>query len=261
MLLETIGYQATAPSTGAAGAAFTGDSLTVKNFPEGKAATLLAAWVNQQTAGYHQLIWPSAHDTARNLRIAAPSANRTPAIPVGLKLPLQAQELIAVTIVGSATAGDIEQGFLTLFYEEVPGLEARLIDAAEFEQRGRQLLSVQATVTTGTAGGWSGAELITSESDLLRANRDYALLGATNHTAVGAIGIKAPDWGNVRVGVPGGAAENDWQRDWFWRLAFETGLPTIPVLNSANKGNIWIDAAVDENGADPVVSLMLCLLD
>jgi hypothetical protein len=43
-------------------------------------------------------------------------------------------------------------------------------------------------------------------------------------------------------------------------LAKRTGLPLVPVFNSGNKSAVFLDALQDENGADPIVSVMLAEL-
>jgi hypothetical protein len=260
MLLETIGYNATAPSTGAAAAAFTGDSLQVKNGAPGKLIWLIHAWGLNQTAGSHQITHPTGNDTTRGIRSQVQAAAESVIIPPSRLHRIVEQELLAITIVGSAVAGDIEQGCITLLYEDLPGQYGRYIDPAELLDRCRRLVTVEATISTGTAGGWSGAEALNAESDLLRPNRDYAVLGMANRVQCLAIGIRSPDWSNARIAIPGYIASPTRWANYFSDLSYAIDRPAIPVLNSGNKASIQIDAAVDENGADPIISIFLAEL-
>lgn len=261
MLLEMIGYSATAPgSGGAAAAAVTGDSLAVRQTVEQKPARLIGVWPRNQTTGYHQLTWPSGHDTTRGIRCGAIAAVTVNALALGYPAPIQLTETISAVIAGSGTAGDIENGFLGLLYEAVPGLNANLITSAQLAERVEKLVTVYATLATGTGGGWSGAEAINAESDLLQADRDYAVMGAYTSVACCGIGMRAPDWGNVRVACPGGITSGEIKPGFFTELSDWLGQPTIPVFNSNNRASLQIDALQDENGADPIVTINLALL-
>ena len=257
MIMESIGFEDTAPSTGGTGVIFSGDSATIKNFDEGKRAWLLTVWGKRQTAGFSQLIAPSFSDTTRGLRGEVPAAQMGLWLPPSLDQEVQAQEVLASTISGSATAGDIEQDIVTLLYEDVPGLTMTGLTMDEVNRRAVRKAVVEATLSLGTGGGWSGSEALNAETDLLRANTDYAVLGASQRVLCSAVGIRAPDWSNVRLAVPGLLTNNTRAADWFVYLSEMTGLGLIPVFNSANKGAINLDGAQDENGADAVVSLNL----
>lgn len=261
MHLEAVGFNATAPgASGAAAAAFTGDSLTIKNARDGSKIRIIAHVADQQTLGWQQMVHPSGHDTTRGYRASVPTGVTGNLIPEGLSVPMQPQELMSITILGSATAGDIEQGFFLIHYEDSPFINANLIDAGTLRSRIRDITHVQCSLATGTSGGWSGSEAINTDSDLLRANTDYAILGVQSTAECLAVGIRAPDFGGQRVAIPAGIGNQELQSDWFARLSRLTGLPTIPVFNSANRANVLVDAAQDENGADFVGSIILAQL-
>lgn len=258
MLLDSIGYQATAPGTsGAAAAAVTGDSLTVKNASAGSSIYLVTLLGLNQGAGFHQVTAPSFNDTTRGIRVGLAAATAGPIIPIDTTQSLTPQETLSVTIAGSATAGDIESGVAIIWYDDLPGQSGIYISDDDLYARAVRQVTVYATLSTGTTGGWSGSELITAESDLLRANTPYAVLGITTSVAACAIGIRAPDWANARAVVPGTITRPEMGATWFQRLTERTGKPCIPVFNSANRGNVLLDALVDENGSDPIVSVML----
>lgn len=259
--IETLGYQATAPgSAGAAAAAFSGDSLVVKAVAGLAPARLAAWWGRQQVAGWQQLTWPTGHDTTRGVRSRAVAGDVSLLAPVGFRAAVQSQEAITARIAGSATAGQIELGFITVEYPDLPGVSPRYVGVDEVERRVEAWTSVEFTLSMGTAGGWSGAELITSESDLLLANREYALVGVRVGSPCGCIAVYGPDTGGLRVGVPGVVGWGDSAVDWFVRLSLRLRRAAVPVLNSANRANTYIVGAVDQAGGSVTGSLVLGLL-
>lgn len=257
MLLDTIAFQATAPGASAAAAAVPGDSLTIKNALAGSAVSLITFCGLQSVAGYQQITAPSFSDTTRGIRGVISSGTTQPIMPLGTYQPLQAQETLSVTLSGSAVPGQIEVGWAAVWYENLPGQDGRYLTESELDAKTVRFVTVQATINPGVLGGWSGSELITAESDLLRANTDYALLGITSNALCGAIGVRAPDWANSRVAVPGMNTRNDYAMAWFVRLSNFTGYPCIPVFNSANKNNIFLDVLSNQGGIAVGVSLML----
>jgi len=257
MHTELISFSATAPSTGAAAAALTGDSLTVKN-ARGP-AQIIAWWAQQQVDGWQQLVTPTAHDTTRGYRTVVEANNIDSLIPRGTSIEVQPQELLSISIAGSGTAGDVELGMMLIHYPDLPGVSGRAITWPQLTSRMQMMTTVQMTIT-GAAAGYTGGELITAESDLLRANRDYAVIGVTTNVACGAITILGPDTGYVRTAVPGQASDSDVGSDWFAALSRTSGLPTIPVINSGNRAATTIGIVQNENNVSPVISITLALL-
>jgi len=258
MHTELVSFSATAPgAAGAAAAALTGDSLTIKN-SKGP-AQIIALWPQFQGDGFLQLITPTSHDTTRGFRQVVEAANIDNLLPNGVSLEVQPQELMSITIAGSATAGDVELGMALIHYGDLPGVHSRQIKWNELQRRVETLTTVQMTIT-GAATGYTGAELITAESDLLRANRDYAILGATTNVACAAITITGPDLGYTRNAVPGQASDADIGKDWFCFLARAFDLAAIPVINSGNKASTTIGIVQNENNVSPQIALTLALL-
>lgn len=261
MNLEAIGFSATAAAAaGSAAAAVAGDSLSVKNGRDGTKIRILQVWMDVQTAGFMQFTHPSGHDTTRGVRLQTIVSEVEPMLAFGYAEPVEAQEVLAVTIAAGAVAGDIENGVFLMHYEDLPGIQAQLLTWEAVQSRMQLLTSVDLTIATGAAGGWSGAEAINAESDLLKANTDYALLGARIRTECCAVGVRSTDFGNSRVAIPGNELDSVMTANFFRDLSVAFGLATIPVFNSANKGNILVDALQDENGADVECSLILAEL-
>lgn len=259
MHIETIGITATAPGTsGAAAAACAGDSLVIKN---GKNPQIIQAACDFQGAGFLQITFPTGHDTTRGFRVPVAAGEPTPRLVMGLSMMLTAQETMAVTVAGSATAGDVENGVLLVSYDDLPGSQQNLRKWSQVDKQIEKLTTVYVTLAAGTGGTWSGSEAINADSDLLIANRDYALLGIEFLTECAAISIKGPDTAGVRIAVPGSVEFADLSANYFAALSRAFGdAPYIPVINSANKNNTLLEVLADENGGNVTCALMLALL-
>lgn len=252
--LELITTQATAPSAGAAFTAVAGNSLTIRD--TSRPVWLVAQWDSRQVAGFSRVTSPLLHDAVVGIQQQLPIGQT-----VGLVTPVQRlypQDTLVVFGSGSAVAGDIEQHCMLFAYEDLPGIDAYLINRSELMNRAEDIYSFTNTIAT-SASGYSGSEQINAEQDQLKANTDYAIVGYTSTTAVGAIRWVSSDWGNLGLGGPGpvlgtsGAIET---REWFLLLSDRAQMPLIPVFNSSNKSLTFIDATTDENLADPTVTTL-----
>lgn len=257
MHLELITATATAPGTGGAAAtAATGDSLTIKNSKS--SARIIAAWMFLQSDGYLQISKPSGHDTTRGFRQVNDANQITNLFPAGVALSVEPQELLSVTIAGSATAGDVEIAQLQLLYDDLPGVNSRGIKWSDLLRRGMfgKMTTIQCTLT-GAASGYTGTELINAESDLLWANQDYAVLGITTSVPCASVFITGPDTAYQRAAVPGQVTDNDEGRDYFAQLARAFDEPVIPVINSGNKASTSFGFVQNENNVSPIISATL----
>lgn len=240
MHTETIAYAATNPGAGgAAAAAVTGDSLTVKNNRGVSGPRIIDFYGQQATAGFQQIIFPSGHDTTRGYRVGQIPDDTYTHIPIGLSIPITAQETISVTIGGGAAETDV--GALTINYPDLPGIDQRVLTWNQLDDRYEQMTTIFAAVTSG-AGAWGTAVLINAGSDLLRANRDYALVGISTTVDQLAVAIIGPDTGNVRFGAPGSNQNTDQAATYFAQLARTHGKAMIPVINSGNKNSTFIQS-------------------
>lgn len=245
--LELITVQATTPSAGASMSAVAGNSLTIRDTD--KPVWMVAVWQRRQVAGFTRWTSPLLHDAVVGMQLTGPIG-----VTVQVRAQLQrlhAQDTLIAFGSGSAVAGAIEQSSFLAYYEDLPGVSARLIDVTELNRRGEELYCWSNTLALGTGGGYSGAELINAEQDQLKANRDYAILGYNVRVAAHCVRWVGSDFGNLGVGGPAGSgSEGLLTSKWFESLSELTGLPLIPVFNSANKGLTFIDGATDDTGVD-----------
>lgn len=259
--MQIVSGFVTAPD--AAGAAWTmnaGDTLAVRNAPDGRDIHLLNMWADNQAAGFLTVRSALMHDNVVGITAGILAATVLPLMPMGLGQLLKPQDLLTVTQSGSAVAADIESGTLLLYYDDLPGADAHLVTYSQIVNRIESYMYGRNTLASGTAGGYSGEEAINIEVDQWKANRDYALLGYLTGVQCCSIGWRGPDTSNLRVGGPGDAVHRDVTANWFVTQSMVTGKACIPVINAANKAATLIDCSQDENGADPIVTSIFALL-
>jgi len=259
MHIETIGFTVTTPVTaGSAATAVAGDSLIVKN---GTNPRILQLWCDYQATGFLQVTFPTGHDTTRGWRSRVIASEVTARMPMGLAMDLTPQEQIALTIGNNATSGDVDNGCLFMAYDNMPGSNQNLASWTDVVRRTEKLTTIDFTLDITAGGAWNGSEAINADSDLLLANREYAVLGIEMGTECAAVSIKGPDTAGVRVAVPGSIEFADLSNQYFAALSRAFGnMKCIPVINSANKANTLIEGLQDENIADISATLMLALL-
>lgn len=259
--LEVITGFVTAPDTTLTALTMaTGDSLTVRNSPPGKDIWLLNAWAQNQAAGVLQITSPFLADNVQGIHSGIIVDSPVPILPLSTLQVLHPQDTLGVKLSGSATGGDIETACLLLHYADLPGINADLRGVSDVLGSVVNYLTVQNTLALGTAGGYSGSEALNAESDLLKANTDYAILGYTVSAQCAVVGYRAASFGNLRIGGPGNVSKPEMTANWFMELSVRSGLPLIPVFNSADIENVLIDGAQDEDGVDVLVTTILAQL-
>lgn len=234
-----------------------GDSFQIKNAALNTDVFLLNFWTDNQVAGEVRIRSPKLHDNVDAIRARAQIGVLKALMPFGAPQKLYPQDVEIVELSGSAVAGDIESVVQMIYYASLPGQDARLFTWDQVRPRIRNILGVRLAITIGTTAGYNGSRAINGDVDLLKANQDYAVLGMTTNTETAAVCLRGPDTANLRVSVPG---EPDLTEDtawWFRLLSIHYGLPTIPIINSANKGGTLIDVAGDENGGTANVVVWL----
>jgi len=255
-IVLTTATATAAAVAGSPGVALSGDSLITRNY--GTRPRIISVWQTLQTGGFGQLSWPTAHDTTRGWRVGSDAAAVQITLPLGSVLPITPQEQIACLIAGTAVAGDVEQmSWLTLYDE---GHGQSLMDWPSVRNATEKMTTVDASLVS-VAGGYGPAagELINADSDLLLANRDYAILGASSRTKVHCIAIQGPNSGNDKIGMPGNL-RGEVCAQWFKLLSNTLGLPLIPIFNSGNKGSTNLFVTADENAGTFALTLHLALL-
>lgn len=250
MNLDTISFTVTVPGAapGTAMAAVAGDSLQIRNGAKSSLIACLAMWTfGQVTNGTTQLVWPSGHDLVRGFRYRNIVQQPDNKIPWGAPLRFRAQDPLTITEVGSAVAGDVETAHMLMFYEDLPGVDAHMINMATLRKRGIANLTVEDTVTATVASTYSGPRALNAASDLLKADTEYAVLGGVTGALGGALTLRGVDTGNLRCSIPCLSGDSNWTSNFFGMLSEANDLPCIPVINSANRAGIFIELVQNEN--------------
>lgn len=224
-----------------------GNSLTIRNTPVEAKIKLLTAWVKSRTGDRLQIRSPLLHDNVRGIRVNHVVDQVYPLLDPAFAQPLKPQDTLTVELAGSATAGSREIASLLVYYEDLPGVTARLITPEQVRERMVSIVEVENTITAVAGANYSGEEALNAEVDLLHANTDYALLGYLVLARCGAVRWRGAETGNLGVGGPGEPLNKNVTRNWFVWLSERTGLPLVPVFNSANRASIFIDVMQDES--------------
>ncbi len=259
--LELLTGFVTAPSTTLTALTMAGsDSLTVRASNGEPAARLLTTWTDSQGLGQFQVKSPRFHDNVQGVTIQTQISEVQPLMPLGMPQVLYSQDQLTALLSGSATAGDIETGCMLVYYDDLPGTDARLTTWDEVKDKIESIMISTNTLTLGTAGGYSGSEAINAELDNWKANRDYVLLGYQTTVECACLRWQGSDTGKLGIGGPGHENFKELTGWWFRLISEAFQLPLIPIFDSANKNSILISGAQDENGADPTVTSIFGLL-
>ncbi len=236
------------------------DSLQIRNFRNGNKAWLLNCWNRLQDDGILNIRSPRLANNVFGIGLDNGSSYQGILLPKGSMQEVQSQDTLVVTQSGSAVALDVESTAMLMYYEDIDGVSANLQSWDSIRPQIKNILTIRNTVTAGVAGGYSGSESIITDQDQLKANTLYAILGGTSDSALGGITWKGADFGNLRVGVPIVSSDLDKSNQFFIDLSKATGLPTIPVFNSANDGGVILEVINNENASTPIINTILAEL-
>lgn len=259
---ELVAGYATAPSTTITALTLSDSAVTLTT--RGQAgitvAYLLPFWADSQATGVLRAMAPSWHDFVQGLRVQTVASEVRMLAPLGWKQKLQGQEAITAAISGSATAGDLEMAVLPILYDSLDGINPNYIGPAELFSRSLdQVIGVENTLSTGTAGAWA-SEAINAEYDNFKSDLDYAVLGFLTNTECLAVAYQGTATGNLRWGGPGNELEKEFTANYFVTMSQTYGRPLIPVFHGGDKGNFNVCCVIDENGADPIITTLLAPL-
>jgi len=240
----------------------TGDSLAVRSFDSAKKAYLLSTWAFVTAAGILEIHSPRMHDNSHAIHSRVVASQPLPVMPLEFPQRLYSTDVLIAQLAGDATAGRQQPMSMLLYYEDVQGLSARFLRAADVTAKQVNIYTIEAQVTLGVGGDYSAAVAINSlaNSDFFKADTNYAILGYVPDINVNSIHWRGADLGNVRVGGPGTNLFPHRTARWFCELSDYFNLPLIPVFNSNNKAAIQIDALMSQAGGTLNVTTIMAEL-
>lgn len=257
---EFLSFRATAPSTTFTNATMsTNAPSTIRKFADGNKAYFGAIWGKHQTTGEIRILSPNLNEATQGIRVNDIAGLVEVLNPFVALNPVLSNDQMTFQLTGSGTAGDIEFGGVYVHYDDLPNVNAGLIDADELRAMGGQIAVVENTISTNTGGDISGTEAINAEMEILKRTRKYALLGCSVTALAFAIVYSGIDTGNLNIAVPAYPTLRNQGINFFVYLSEMmrtlTGKPgkTIPVIDGVNQDAFYISAIQDENGADPLV--------
>jgi hypothetical protein len=260
--LEVITSFVTAPgATLTAAVACAGNSLQIRSADVKSRVLLINSWGFNQVEGTLRIRSPRLHDNVQGIRVRVPAAGVFPKWPgtisAGFGQFLIPQDTLIVEQSGSGVAGQIESSSQLVYYDSLPGISARLIDNPTLQRAGINLATVDTSITAVITGQYGGALALNAAANFqnLKANTDYALLGALVDARCTVVRILGVDFGNLGVGIPGEPTMEDVMSAWFVNNSLAMNLPLIPVFNSANAGSTTIDVQTNQAGGTFIVEI------
>jgi len=259
-------------STSLTGGAFealtfaSGDSATFQTIPgagDSPVGFLAEIWgSNSAHVCEYSFTASRFHDQTYGIRMAslaasslAPSGTPVNLSPLGFDQPIYSADVL--TVRANGTASDKVNVSFNVYYPNLPGVDFHGVTSEYVQQNMRYLVGVNVQPTSGS-GNWGTSVALNSQTDLLHAGRQYAVLGFTAQSAIQVVGLQGIDTGNLRVGGPVTGDPKD-DAYMFARLADYYRQPLIPVIQANNAGAINIYAA-NLTGASQVIDVILAEL-
>ena len=256
--IEVVTGRVTNP--GAAFAALTvntGQSFSVRDFPETSQAVLEGIWTQQATAGAVRVRSPRMHDDVQGIALQTQTSPRN-LFGDELEARLYPNDPLRFDMTGGAA--EVDSAALLVYYRDLGGVTARLEMWESIKPRIVDIIGqIVAVAGPATSGDWSAGTAINATNDNLKADTDYAVLGYEVGSECLAVAVAGTDTGNLKVGGPG-ALEAIETRDWFVSMAKSHGTPHIPVINSNNRAGTLVHVARITAAGTVQVSLILARL-
>jgi hypothetical protein len=239
--IDTVTATVTAAAAGGSpAAAVAGDSLIIRS--TAARARLLNMWIDTDATGFVQVTSPKLHDNTRGLRYRTQVHNPFPLLPYEAMQDFYPVDSLAVTIASAAGAGKIDNLMMMIYYDDLPGQQATLIDVPTLQKRKLETVTVEYAPGAPASGNtYSGLATITAQSDLLKRGSTYALVGYQVSANVTGLTIRGADSGNLRIPMPGYAPGGFLTGTWFYDLSRFYGLALIPVFQANNSPGIFIE--------------------
>ena len=239
---------------------FGNDSRVVRSFSSGKKAYLLAInAVGHTTTGPISIKSPKFHDNVNGIYFPTINGTDLP-LPMEFLQPLYSQDNLDILFVDTLGAGDWDNVALEIYYEEQLGNMGNYIMPDALKGKVANIVTVEMSHAVVGALGYQAGHNITLVTDLLKANTNYALLGYQTRGDQFCAGFMGPCTGNMRIMLPSIGMDQNEEANYFIRQSQRSGLPCIPVMNSADRYATFVDYLESVGGTADGVDLIFAEL-
>lgn len=217
-------------------------TLTIRASNGSPSAHIGEVWTYFSAVADATIHSPRMHDNIEAVQMRAQATDPTPLWDEGFWQPMYQVDTPTIqSVYGAAPgAGVAENLGYTVFYDDLPGIAARLRSWSQVSPLVKGYFGVKFVATSSATAGAIGANAaINATQDYFQINQDYALMGYNLSVACANVNIYGADTGNLNVGGPG-TIKAEITRNWFLRLDSTDNGPAVPIINSANKSSTFV---------------------
>lgn len=235
-----------------------GDSFGIRSFKDGGSCRLENVFVQGASAPRRvRLLSPRLHDNVTGVSYQAAENPTEFLMAAEYSQLMYSADVLQVQMDAAASSDTVAA--LSLYYSDLPGINANLLTWDQVKARMIDLKPVEVDVTSSaTIGQWSDT-LITTTENQLKANYEYAVLGFESSANFLCQGIKGPATGNLRVCVPG-ASPTLRLTDYFIFQSQSSNIPYIPVFNANDRAATFVSVAANAASVSGNVYMILARL-
>jgi hypothetical protein len=231
-----------------------GSSFTVRNSAPSSAIWLTDVWQKSAHAGRVEITSPNIVPVTNGIRLQTVTG-----LADFLFTGPPYQGLIPqdnLTVQSDGTAADVNLVALQSYYTSLPGGSMILKNPGDISGATNFVFGWPVAVTSSGTAGNQNTTAITTTVDSSSASTWYAVLGMLTDVQIACMGISGVDTSQLFIGMPGDTTGYK-TNSYFVDKSVETGLPCIPLFNSANKANTNI--VVIDNAASTAVNVTMIL--
>ena len=220
-----------------------GDSFTLRAPVSGSDIYLVDVLLDIANASNFELRSPRMHDNVSGLRFDIFTPTVCFSALRGIKQPMFGQDNLQFIggIGGGAATYDLMAA--SIYYESLIGSPGNFYHWDNIMNSIKNLLTIKIVPVGSFTGDWDAGVALNSTNDLLKANTNYAILGALCVGTAGIVGFQGQFTGNVRLGVPIYSSSVSFNSSYLVDLSRNSGLATIPVFSSADKAGVFVYTA------------------
>lgn len=266
LVLNSAGKAGTTGGTfGDTLSALSGDTLAVSNFVNG-GARIVSMWGIDSDSIMELALtdtrFDSIHDPQYGVRFNNAALIPGGAAVVGAHTMLAPPENIpvfsgdALTMTVTTTASDDVLVSWITEYDDLPGTQGQFADWNRVQALRETTIGLRCAPVAGTAAVYGTARALNADDTRLTGGKYYAILGWSLQTVCTTIAFYGPSTGNNKVGLPGGANNQDTTMG-FVTMSQMFGKPLIPVINGYDAASYFLVAADGEASTTPKVDLFM----